>query len=290
VGTIEEGGPCLDDGECVSDYCRRSDPAACGTCERVRANGDSCREVDDNTGDIVTLRCEDDSYCGPLSGDCEDKLGQGALCTSNLQCQEGHLCLGLPQQCTRVTEGEAPGDACTVVEDEGTCGQVLRSGLRCSGANLEEGVCVALEVVDIDGTCDGRFDQPEGTRWCSEGLTVNWCNIPEGADVGVCDVRPVSGEDCIASQGRCRNDALCVVTDADPLDPQAACQDAPEAGDECVEDAVGSDGCSTIGNGLQCDEDAATPVCVQTGDEEEPEDPVCDDTGAPADAGPDGGS
>jgi len=284
-GTIEEGGPCLDDGECTTDYCLRPDAAACGTCTAVRAGGESCRELDLGTGDVVRMRCEEGTFCGPLTGDCEDQLGQGALCTDDGQCQEGHLCIGTPGACERLTEGEAAGDACTVLEDNPTCGVVLRSGLRCTGTETEEGLCVALEVVELDGTCDGRFDRPDGTRWCLEGLTENWCSIPDGADVGVCLARPVAGESCIDSQGRCKNDALCVVSDPGPADPQAECVTSPEAGDACVEDAAGSDGCSTIGNFLTCDDEATPPVCIDTADaaEEAEDPPACED---PGDAGP----
>jgi hypothetical protein len=261
TGTIEDDGPCLDDSECASGFCHQPDDAECGTCEPVGGDGDACRELSDVTMEVETLRCEEDLYCNFVSEECEPKLGQGALCVSSGQCQQDHYCVGFPAQCDAIAFGEEAGDTCFVTDQAQTCGGVLVAGLRCEGAANTDGVCVAIAIVAENGTCDGQIGE-DAALWCERGLTQNYCVIPDGANVGVCGPLPAAGDSCVQSTGRCRNDALCVLLDPNPLDRQAECVPAPAEGDACVEDALGSDGCSTIGGFLECDDDETEPTCV----------------------------
>ena len=67
---------------------------------------------------------------------------------------------GLAELETRLAEaiafGEESGDDCFVTGQAQTCGGVLRTGLRCEGANNSDGVCVQISLVELSGTCDGQ--------------------------------------------------------------------------------------------------------------------------------------
>jgi hypothetical protein len=288
TGAVENGDACAGDGECVSGYCAGNVADGCGVCERIREGGETCRVVDGF--DVSIMRCEEGYYCDRLGGSCELQLGEGANCPNGDECSEGTTCVAeglIARRCRTLVHGEAEGDECTAIEAEQTCGALLQTGLRCQGAEGEVGVCTAITIVDEGGTCDGRTGREDVALWCKRGLTDFFCDVPDGGDTGICRARPGVGESCLETEGQCTTDGICQRNDTFT---EAECVAAPEAGDACVDNAVGSDGCNVPGAFLECDEEAeGGPVCVPENDEPD-EEPVCDEP-VDNDAGPaDGGS
>jgi hypothetical protein len=159
-GTVEAGGACALDAECVSLKCNTltCDGQCCaGTCVggappafRV-AIGGSC--ADGST-------CADGAYCDTRDERCKAVLPAGAPCTDDFQCDYELACFGATPTCKPLPQR---GALCP----DGRCRD---TGTRCSA-----GTCVAVGL--SGATCTSNADCSQyyvcdATNHCAEGPHV----------------------------------------------------------------------------------------------------------------------
>lgn len=250
VGTVPDGESCHSDVECMSPGARCEtqsceDSCCAGTCQPRARLGEPCMAFDAcepglvcslNTftcvpGDVGTAcadhdDCDFDAWCD--EGICKADLGEGAPCTSILQCGGGTSCVGLrreaePPRCRRVTEA---GDTCdwyclgnhycdlSSPRGFGVCRSLPGLGEPC-GAFAE---CIGRDLYCAQGTCTVRPDvgEPCSGSICQPGT---FCTDQLGASSPVCRDRMEDG-----AQG-CNRPAQCdsYVCDGDVSAP-GGCQ------------------------------------------------------------------
>ncbi|HSA23056.1 MAG TPA: PKD domain-containing protein, partial [Myxococcota bacterium] len=251
---------CLDGAHHPADQCDGggscADSGAQSCSPYVCLDAVSCRvgcSQDDHC--VAGSRCED--------GACIAYLDPGQPCQQDAQCRSG-VCVdgvccatecagtcvscalgGLEGTCTRLADGQDPGDECAGV---GACGGVCdgQGGCRFTPGGTR---CAACASCDGAGACTA-FAAP-GTDpfddcapcWACSGTDASCRAVPEGEDaLGDCPEGPVEGCGPLGScdgQGGCRlwaegstcRPAACqdgLLTPADTCDGAGACLDAGE--------------------------------------------------------------
>ena len=172
-GTVENGGECTIDQECISRYCDIQ--AGCpGKCSPQAAVGETC-----NAGESSCVHGAD------CNGDkCVDFTGiiaDGESCDEAFQwCGENSYCMGGKCQ-PKLGEG----DDCSEYED--ACGK----GMYCS-PEKDNNVCVTGSIVEEDGaTCDPT----EGTV-CNPLLNL-YCHLNYNTFEGTCGAPKEEGDTCL---------------------------------------------------------------------------------------------
>ncbi len=177
TGTVEDGGACSSNWQCVSGYCDTG--AACpGVCTaRIPLDGD-CSEGG---------QCETGLECNWDTEKCEEpgpKASQGGACEYDDQCEYGLFCL--------ITDFETyegtcepwlgAGESC---DGDGAMDYVCEPGLGCDYENT--GNCTEIQIVGVGETCDGD---------------VLVCDMADRAVCGgeTCIQLPAAGEACLMGE------------------------------------------------------------------------------------------
>lgn len=212
-GTIEAGGACFADDECVSgNVCDRSacsgNQLCCtGECVpfRILAERDAC-PLDQDEGRI-TSRCDDTTYCQPTEtaegdpppthGTCVLRVENGLPCETDDACVDGQRC---------------------DTQDTRTCFKLSAHEAACN-ASLTTNPC--LEVFDAcdPGSSTCQIAPGPGDP-CPQGACAGWarCEAGDGEDPATCVALARRGEACDVIP--CLGDLVC---------RDATCQDLTTA-------------------------------------------------------------
>jgi hypothetical protein len=186
VGTVESGGLCDSDDQCVGDaYCDRPDVTMCGSCTARKADGAAC---------MIAEECQSERCA--MGGTCQPLVAVGGTCDRDLDCLGRAYCSDTGA-CT--AQGTwAVGSPCdSVVEDCGSfvgglycdpgtnqCATVAQIGETCTPPGMGGPLCNIFGYEHCEETTPGTFEcQPPvivnqgddcdifaGTK-CAEGLT-----------------------------------------------------------------------------------------------------------------------
>ncbi len=244
---VELGGPCLVDGECVSDICDEFDLICCS--ERCETDTQFCNEEGNCTvfGETPTPSQPGDS-CDD-GGDCTTGNCVNSICCTVDSCPAGEAC-------------QPPNGVCAI-EPTATPTPVPQSpGAFCDGpGQCTTGNCVDF-VCCVDPSCpDGEFCSGDDGGICREGTPPP---TPTPTPVEVCRGVPCGGDQqCIEEGGRgvcvdvCDGGSLCAVDEACVTSPDGVqscavtCTDDCGAEEECVR--IGGRGvCVDVCDGSTC--------------------------------------
>lgn len=214
-GTVEQGGDCTLDAECIGEqYCKTS--SACpGQCAPYEQAGGACSSNDNCKSG---LKCGDNGHCVAPAQEAE------ACEQGEPKCADGLLCLG--QDATQKTPGTCyaidqalsgkAGDDCSldghlcqgdlaceitsIAPLGGTCTAKLDSGAACHAAFPDEcpddEYCALGANPLMPGTCTSK---PKAGEPCAKGLgDAEICEPYARCDAGVCRELAHAGEDCSA--------------------------------------------------------------------------------------------
>lgn len=210
VGSLPEGGACIDNSECADGRSCRND-------------GDACEGVCENNCD--EFNCLNSEFCSPTG--CVELGALDADCNDFDECQSGLFCID--SKCSAGNTTAAGGDCqlngeCTgdQICAGGTC-QTFdppSAGQPCT-LGEESTFCAAGSVCTnlmtgtngFDGTCGPPKKSGEACRVfyeCEIGLT---CDAVDFLTPGVCTTLRANGETCgnlfDCQSGKCEND-VCV--------------------------------------------------------------------------------
>jgi hypothetical protein len=182
AGSLADGTPCGDDGQCTGRSCNKTGDSPCGACaQRIGAGGD-----------CANAKCDDGLSCAQ-NAKCVAPAAAGAACGDNQPCQSGLVC------------------------SKGTCGQGAAAGASCAdgeACNAFKGLicdptsktCKEIKVANAGEPCgllDGSFVLCASGGTCKSGT----CAAPL-ADGASCTA---DGEGCQAP-ARCLN-GVCTIPD-----------------------------------------------------------------------------
>ena len=187
-GTVEAGGDCELDAECVGKQVCKAIGSCPGTCSARQKAGEACGDDD---------HCEDGLVCGENSKKCETPSKKGEACGGdNPDCMAGYLCLGenedtnQPGTCDLwddVLKGKA-GDTCNLEE-----GPWCESGNACSVVDIVAGSGATWECVATAASgaaCNFGFPSA-----CPAGEYCD-ADIGSGQYEGTCKALPSAGDPC----------------------------------------------------------------------------------------------
>jgi hypothetical protein len=158
-GSLGDGSPCGDDGQCQSAHCRKQGDV-CGRCfPRER----SCNEDDD---------CERGWMCN--SGDCAQRVPAGAACDYQRPCAYGFTCDGGVCKSPR-----ARGMSCTLSTGGDNCDQ-----LHGDWCDLDLRVCGAVPFAALGESCG------------YPGGTPIYCTADASCQADRCVALPADGNPC----------------------------------------------------------------------------------------------
>ncbi len=221
TGTVDEGGVCAHDVECIGDaYCEVEQEMCGGTCVARSPTGSLCDSANECQASAGVATCvntcqpevwrrdaEEDEACG-WEYEGGDTLPVRTLCVGNLYCgdaeAEGRVCRK-PLQ---------PGTVCSLYD-------------VCAEGACEEGVCVEQSVVREAGLAcsEDNFCDPLQNLLCG---TENTCeSIGDGSEGSNCRVNHVWFD---LSRLTCNSGLVC--------SPLTATCVAPKADGEPCEDGV----------------------------------------------------
>lgn len=215
VGTVDAGGGCAQDDECLSHVC---DAPVCNDacCPGVCVGSTPPAQAKRNES-CEAAPCEDTAYCDDALL-CDARKGVGGACIQSIECQFGLDC-GTDGTCEALPP---PGQPCDgACRDEGTtcsptsqtCVPVARAGEPCEMSSD----CSVYYVCDATRHCGPGLVLGDpctvGARCAAPGA---FCDAPEGESQGICALPKQLGTPC-ASDASCesrtcdRSTALCVV-------------------------------------------------------------------------------
>jgi hypothetical protein len=186
MGTVEEGGDCSNNSECVSQLCNRiacGDDACCtGTCQtKVRVGGDCSAP-----GSLCVETSVCIQYASSIPAICVAAAPAGQACNIAVVCEAGRIC-NLSAGSEQGTCGEPPaqGAACLsgICDDpndycepssrdcrpRGRVGAVCSSPDQCVGfAKCDASTSVCVGRKSVGGACVQADDCLSGL-WCADG-------------------------------------------------------------------------------------------------------------------------
>ncbi len=216
VGSLPEGGACIDGSECADGRdCQRDSGVCEGTCENNCGefnclNSEFCSQTGCVELGAIGADCQDFDECTTglfcIASVCStgNSTAAGGECQLNGECSGDQTCLN--SECTAFNPPTA-GQPCTLGETSTFC--------------APGSVCTDLVLGDnqLDGTCGPPKKAGGECRVfyeCEVGLT---CDAPDFLTPGVCTALRANGAACTSQfdceSGACEND-LC--------EPPATCQ------------------------------------------------------------------
>jgi hypothetical protein len=187
VGGIDDGKPCVDDGQCKSAHCRKL--GLCGVCGPRSAAGEAC---------AVNRDCQANLVC--LAGKCVKAAELGEACTDGqVPCNAPYVCFngtcatfqGQGSQCSANYPPCDPLQAVSCSPAAGICTlpKFANTGDPCTGAAGGAPVCQGSGFCDMGtGTCvavaaDGKACDPQkGPNCMLPALCISGtCTLPDGA-------------------------------------------------------------------------------------------------------------
>ena len=183
AGTLADGAPCGEDGQCTGRACNKTGDSNCGACStRVAAGGD-CKNA----------KCDDGLNCAE-NGKCVAPAAAGAACADNQPCVSGLVC------------------------SKGTCGQGVGAGASCADGEA----CNAFKGLFCDPTsktCKEVKVANAGEKCGVVDGTFVTCAAGGSCKSGTCAAPLADGASCTADSGGCQSPAACrngVCTIPDP--------------------------------------------------------------------------
>ncbi|MES1188817.1 MAG: hypothetical protein ABUL60_33690 [Myxococcales bacterium] len=215
-GTVETGGDCTMDAECVGQqYCKTSN-ACPGQCAPYEKAGGACTSNDNCASG---LKCGDNRHCVAPSE-------EGEACEQGEpKCVDGLVCLGqdatakTPGKCYTIEEALSGKEG----EDCSLDGHLCAPAFACEITSIAPlgGQCVAK--VDSGAACRAAFpDECPPDEYCALGANPL---MP-----GTCTSKPKAGEACAAALGGGEICAPYTRCDA------GVCRDIAHAGEDCNAD------------------------------------------------------
>jgi hypothetical protein len=185
-GTVELGGDCQNDLECVGEsYCKSG--AACpGVCTAREAVGANCEEDGQCATGLAcavdTKRCYEPSGAGDLCGGSEGKA-----------CGPGLFCVGQDEQSGQAGNCRVLGELLTAASGASCdiqAGPFCASGVSCSIQSFDGTNAVMECVAEVASGAACKIAFPD---MCPDG---EFCDVPEGVLDGTCKVMPAAGQAC----------------------------------------------------------------------------------------------
>lgn len=222
-GTVEDGGDCSLDFECMGrSFCDRAPGTCPGECSPPRAAGGDCTD---------NAHCEAGLVCSNETSRCVAPAGVGEPCEQGEpQCESGLLCIGADDDAGTPGSCRTRGEVFVAAEGE-TCdlegGTWCQEGLSCviteaslAGVTLE---CQA-EVAAGASCFVGLPDQCPSDQYCAGH------NLMLGMPEGTCEPLPGSGDPCaeVFLGARCAADHVCV---------SDVCRPVQRNGESCMDDS-----------------------------------------------------
>jgi hypothetical protein len=185
-GTVELGGDCDNDLECVGDaYCKSS--GACpGTCSAREAVGATC-EMDS--------QCAAGLACAPDTQRCYELAGAGDLCggSAGTACGPGLFCIGQEEQSGKQGNCRALSEVLTAATGA-TCdlqaGPLCASGVSCAIESFSGTTATMTCLAEVASGAACKISFPD---MCPNG---EYCDVPANMLDGTCKVLPGEGAAC----------------------------------------------------------------------------------------------
>jgi hypothetical protein len=194
-GALEDGMPCVSDGQCAAGFCTEDEHVACGVCGPRAVEGDDC----------TNTRCTNGLYCQRGTQVCRAAVSMGASC-GTVACLPGLACVQSQGESVCVTAETAVGAQCGPVAGAG-CESLV--GLYCSAGAHRTCQLVALAA---GGQSCGRRDDGMPV-WCIAGDCYTARGLASSSETGECRTHARDGEVCDIELGPgCFEPANCVLT------------------------------------------------------------------------------
>lgn len=259
-GTVEGGGSCFENDDCVSGFSCDTSSSCPGTC---------IPRVPIGLSPGPGQECVTTAY--RLGGVCTQLLGLNESCAGGLTCAEPNVCSSQnvcapPPRSRDLNESCSAGEPCgtglqcandvcvALVAENGTCSATLRcrDGLRCSSTN----VCVVVHYGAAGATCADEGDACKPGFFC-EGGTCSALRSIGGActDFGSeCSPELYCGANTCKAPGALNAPCDASLQCAEALYcSNGACTAKKPAAASCMSD----DECLGFCQGLRC----TTPIC-----------------------------
>ncbi len=273
---------CLEDTECLSEYCEVDSGVCCGGGDCCLHDGECGGFACDDLHSCITDcngnsgRCAPGYYCTGTV--CEPATPNGETCLADDDCASGHcdpatnICCDGGDCCLDVTDCD-PGNECTDV--------FCSAGYQCYSTSRNDGEsCSDGQFCNGVERCDGGLCVP-GPDPCPATTVCLFSECDEGADQ--CNGTPRNAGETCSDPLFCLGGVAMVCNDTgrcmDPGTGTPPCT-AP-TGDPCTQPVCDEDtGCGEgpVPNGLPCDDDPCTGnnLC-QDGVCQPADDRPCDD-------------
>jgi hypothetical protein len=218
------GQTCFDDGECAEGlYCSYVD----GTCQEPQGLGEPCLysegQGDTPVPSTLLVKCAPGLTCSPFDEVCVGPCTYGTSCTNDAQCEDGLVCIRLPDVLGTFRgycdAPHAEGEPC---EERGDC----QEGLTCEGTTyatpasagkcttlLANGAMCASDLDCASGICgwlSGSCIAPLANAQycvrhleCSSGFCDEW--------TGQCAASASNGQACPTGQDAQCTNGRCVL-------------------------------------------------------------------------------
>jgi len=223
AGSVQAGGECSTDAECLANSFCKLDSGCPGICTALLKAGQPCEDDDD---------CEDGLHCAGGTDLCAVVAPEGAPCGGGTapECKMGLVCAGADEETG--TEG-----VCKTQEQvftgklDGACDfdttTLCEPGLSC---------VVSLETSDAgtqavfacaEGVESGQACNLGAPPQCPAGEYCAGVDITNGVVNGTCQPLPAAGKDCVQDMaGQCAPGLVC--------DTDGKCHTVNRLGGACV--------------------------------------------------------
>jgi hypothetical protein len=225
VGSVEAGGDCGVDPECMGATFCKLDNACPGVCTPLLEAGQPCEDDD---------QCQEGLHCSDSTGLCAVVAPVGAPCGggSEPDCKMGLVCAGEDE------DTGTPG-VCKTQEEvfigqlDGTCDfdttTLCEPGLSCivMVETVDGGPQASFKCAAAVGS--GQACNLGAPPQCPAGEYCAGVDITQTVVNGTCQPLPAAGEDCVEDMaGRCAPGLVC--------DTDDKCHTVNRLGGECVSD------------------------------------------------------
>lgn len=176
-GSLADGAPCIDAGQCVGGYCNNDEYDPCGVCSALAGEGEACNSfIDCKLG----LTCDQATgACIPAGSEGDDCVAEQTPCEYPLVCHNG-----------KCGFGAEPGEMC----DQMLAPCNATKGLFCDPTTA---TCKALLLVKEGAACgviNGDIYQCFASGGCDTAATPPQCFAP-AEDGAACDLQ--AGINCM---------------------------------------------------------------------------------------------